>query len=300
MATFNDYDFIKSGIKAFEGKSLTAYQIPASNGELHWTIGYGNEYYNNNQRVQPGDRITDAQADELLDYQLINVYGASAANRTNAAGGDWDSLTPGQQFALTSLSYNYGQNAACYNRVLQAAAISDPTARAVAMHKEILALNTPTSDPRLVARRIQEAQAALDGTPPNGATKGGPSKAIAANSKGEGPGTGAGCAGAGVGVFGAIAAAGLFSGLGAAINTALTVASGVLSGTGITGLMGGALSQASSLLGGGLSQVLGQVAGPINQLSGGMFEKLSNIGNGILPSLTGVLPREITQRAIVS
>ncbi|NDB57130.1 hypothetical protein EB001_01580 [bacterium] len=295
MTQYNDYTFTKSGMQAVEGKKLAAYQIRASDGTLHWTIGYGNEYYPNNQRVQPGDTITEQQASDLLDYRLQNVDGPAMSTRVASYGGNFDNLTPGQQFALTSLSYNYGQNATCYNKVLQAAAISDPDERAVAMNKEILALNTTTSDPRLVSRRIQEAQAALDGTPPSGATKGGPSQQINSQQLQTTSGTGAGCASAGVGIFGAVAAAGLLGGIGAAINTALSVATSVLGGSGITGLMGSALSQAGGLLGGGLSQVLGQVAGPINQLSGGMFDKLSNIGGGILPSLTGVLPREITQ-----
>jgi GH24 family phage-related lysozyme (muramidase) len=294
-AQYNDYTFVKSGMKAVEGKQNEAYQIKASNGDLHWTIAYGNEFYPNNQRVQPGDKITDQQADDLLDFRLQNVDGPAMSNRVAGYGGNFDNLTPGQQFALTSLSYNYGQNATCYNKVLQAAAISDPNERAVAMNKEILALNTPTSDPRLVSRRIQEAQAALDGTPPSGATKGGPSQQINSKQLQTTSGTGAGCASAGVGIFGAIAAAGLFGGFGAAINTALSAATNALGLTAITGAMGSALSSATSALTGGLGQVLGQVTGPLNQLSGGMFDKLSNIGGGILPSLTGVLPKEITQ-----
>lgn len=33
-----------------------------------WTIGYGNTYYPNGTKVKQGDRITQAQADEMFEY----------------------------------------------------------------------------------------------------------------------------------------------------------------------------------------------------------------------------------------
>ena len=52
-------------IKKFEGCKLNAYPDPATGG-APWTIGYGNTYYTNGTKVKKGDKITQAQAEELL------------------------------------------------------------------------------------------------------------------------------------------------------------------------------------------------------------------------------------------
>jgi GH24 family phage-related lysozyme (muramidase) len=49
-------------IASFEGLSMSAYRCPAS----VWTIGYGHT-----QNVNPGDRVTPAEADALLDADLL-------------------------------------------------------------------------------------------------------------------------------------------------------------------------------------------------------------------------------------
>lgn len=285
-SSIKDINLVSSVVAGFEGKRNNSYWSPRTSGNGgDWTIGYGNTTYLDGTRVQPGQTISDAQATSLLNDSITNIYGPGIANRIGEPA--WSNLSAEQQAAYISLSYNYGPASGCLNDAVAAAQTGD----ANRMGDEIGSLSANAS------RRAQEAELARNGTLPRGATAGGPSAQLAQNAKGAGPGTGAGCAGAGVGIFGAIAAAGLLGGLGAAINTALSVATGALGATGITGLMGSALSQAGGVLGGGLSQVLGQTGGALNQLSGGMFEKLSNIGNGILPSLTGVLPREITQIA---
>lgn len=53
-------------IKNFEGCSLIAYQCPA--GEF--TIGYGSTYYLDNSKVQEGDKIDMALANQLLKHTV--------------------------------------------------------------------------------------------------------------------------------------------------------------------------------------------------------------------------------------
>jgi GH24 family phage-related lysozyme (muramidase) len=277
MSTLKDPSLTASFIAAHEGYAQKAYWDV--NG---WAVGYGNHYYADGTPVRAGDTIDQAGAQSLLQTSITDTYAAGIANRIGEPY--WSNMTAEQQAAYTSLAYNYGPGSTCLSDAVGAARTGDSTA----MSNEIGSLSANPG------RRADEA-ALANGTYDGKVTKGGPSAELAKNAKGAAPGTGAGCAGAGMGIFGAIAGAGFLNGLGAAINTALSVATGALGATGITGLMGGALSQAGGLLGGGLGQALGQATGPLNQLSGGMFDRLSNIGGGILPSLTGVLPKEITQ-----
>ena len=53
-------------IKQFEGCKLKAYQCSAG----HWTIGFGNTFYEDGKKVKQGDVITQQRADELFDYIL--------------------------------------------------------------------------------------------------------------------------------------------------------------------------------------------------------------------------------------
>jgi lysozyme len=50
-------------IKSFEGCKLTAYVCSAG----HNTIGYGNTFYENGDKVKPGDKITKERAESLFD-----------------------------------------------------------------------------------------------------------------------------------------------------------------------------------------------------------------------------------------
>lgn len=279
MSTLKDPSLTASFIAAHEGYAQKAYWDV--NG---WAIGYGNHYYADGSPVRAGDVIDQAGATSLLNSSIADTYAAGIANRIGEPY--WSNMTAEQQAAYTSLAYNYGPGSSCLNDSVAAARTGDGNA----MADEVGSLSANPG------RRADEA-ALIRGTYDGKVSRGGPSAQLSKNAKGAAPGTGAGCAGAGVGIFGAVAGAGFLNGLGAAINTALSVATAAISGTGITGLMSGALSQAGSILGGGLSQAIGQAAGPLTQLGGGTFDRLSNIGGGILPSLTGVLPREITQIA---
>ena len=51
-------------IKRFEGCRLKAYKCPAN----VWTIGFGNTFYENGEKVKEGDVITQQRADELAKF----------------------------------------------------------------------------------------------------------------------------------------------------------------------------------------------------------------------------------------
>lgn len=53
-------------LKKFEGCELKAYKC--SGGEI--TIGYGATYYQNYQKIQPNDTITQEEADKLLLFHI--------------------------------------------------------------------------------------------------------------------------------------------------------------------------------------------------------------------------------------
>lgn len=85
-------------IKRFEGKSLKAYQDAAG----LWTIGYGNRFYQNGERVKPNDVITEQKAEELL---IFTVERLSQQVLTHLPGLK-DDLN--KVAALTSFCYNLG------------------------------------------------------------------------------------------------------------------------------------------------------------------------------------------------
>lgn len=91
-------------IKEFEGCKLTAYPDPGTGGRP-WTIGWGSTTYLSGKSVQPGDTITQAQADELLTVRVRRDEKQLA--RTVPT---WGSLKAHQQAALLSFTYNVGPN----------------------------------------------------------------------------------------------------------------------------------------------------------------------------------------------
>jgi hypothetical protein len=279
---------IRTTLNTFEGGNATIGKTD-SDGSL---MGYNGMHYVYDLNTGVGRRVTSSdianfsQSDWQAqnDYQINNTYAPIVISHIGED--NWNNLNPDQQTALTSLAYNYGDKP-CLNDVWASVKTGDTNATA----DQIASLSSNPS------RRAQEAALYRDGTAPSATQKGGPSGQAAANSKGAAPGTGAGCASAGLGIFGAIAAAGLLGGLGAAVSTALGAASQALGITAITGAMSGALSAATGALSGGLAQITGGIGSAINTLSGGAFNSLSQIGSGILPSLTGVLPKELQQVA---
>lgn len=82
---------MKELINEFEGLRLEAYRCPAG----VWTIGWGHT-----RGVAPGQKITEAEAERLLDLDLKPVIDALPPG-----------LTAGQRAALGSLCFNIGVGA---------------------------------------------------------------------------------------------------------------------------------------------------------------------------------------------
>jgi len=87
-------------VKTFEGCKLTAYLCPAKIP----TIGFGATYYQDGTKVKLGDKITQAQADELLKHHLDTF-----AERI--IGYIKKPLNDNQFSAVLSFSYNLGTGA---------------------------------------------------------------------------------------------------------------------------------------------------------------------------------------------
>ena len=83
--------------KRFEGCRLKAYKCPAA----VWTIGFGNTFYENGEKVKEGDVITQQRADELAKF-IIDQFAVVIAPFIKQP------LTENQFSACVSLAYNIG------------------------------------------------------------------------------------------------------------------------------------------------------------------------------------------------
>ena len=95
-------------VKAFEGCKLQAYKCPAGK----WTIGYGNTTYLDGSSVKEGDRITQADADEMLRMKLDEF-------RSQVVRIVPGTLPAGAVDALTSFAYNVGVGALTKSTLLK-------------------------------------------------------------------------------------------------------------------------------------------------------------------------------------
>jgi lysozyme len=84
-------------IKKFEGCRLKAYRCPAN----VLTIGYGNTFYENGDKVKEGDVITQKRAEELAKF-IIDQFAVSITPFIKQP------LTENQFSACVSLAYNIG------------------------------------------------------------------------------------------------------------------------------------------------------------------------------------------------
>lgn len=87
-------------IKKFEGCRLTAYPDPGTGGDP-WTIGWGNTFYKDGTKVKKGDKITQAQADELLQV-TVDRFSEKVEGLLRLA------ISQNQFDALVDFSYNVG------------------------------------------------------------------------------------------------------------------------------------------------------------------------------------------------
>jgi lysozyme len=91
-------------IKAFEGYYAVWYRCPAGVR----TIGYG--HTGSSSGLQPAP-WSEEYASRVLQGELEVKYIPDTIAAVNAAGIDWDGLTPHQQAALVSFAYNLGAGA---------------------------------------------------------------------------------------------------------------------------------------------------------------------------------------------
>lgn len=85
-------------IKNEEGCRLTSYQDKAG----VWTIGWGSTMYESGKRVGKGEKISQAQADSLLKWEVGNKTAAIYGKLKNVA------LNQNQIDALISFAFNVG------------------------------------------------------------------------------------------------------------------------------------------------------------------------------------------------
>jgi GH24 family phage-related lysozyme (muramidase) len=91
-------------IKEFEGCHLDAYADPL-HGWTVPTIGYGTTRYANGLKVQRGDKITAAKANELLEQEVERIV-----NKLAHSVPAWREMSTEQQCALVSFAYNLGSS----------------------------------------------------------------------------------------------------------------------------------------------------------------------------------------------
>ena len=89
-------------IKEFEGCHLQAYPDPLSGG-LPITIGWGTTRRKDGSAFSFGDKITQAQADELLISQIEKEFLPKLSKIPY-----WSEMSDGKRAALLSFSYNLG------------------------------------------------------------------------------------------------------------------------------------------------------------------------------------------------
>ena len=84
-------------IKKWEGCKLESYKCSAG----HWTIGFGNTFYEDNTKVKQGDKITQKRAEALL-INLLPKF-ESIVNKKITI-----SLNQNQYDSLVSYTWNTG------------------------------------------------------------------------------------------------------------------------------------------------------------------------------------------------
>ena len=89
-------------IKEFEGCHLSAYPDPLT-GNLPITIGWGSTRKKDGSPFKMGDKITQAEADDLLISQCKNQFIPALTKIPH-----WNEMSDGKRGALLSFAYNLG------------------------------------------------------------------------------------------------------------------------------------------------------------------------------------------------
>ena len=93
-------------IKKWEGCKLESYKCSAG----HWTIGYGNTFYEDNTKVKQGDKITQKRAEALL-VNLLPKF-ESIVNKKITI-----SLNQNQYDSLVSYTWNTGGSSTLFSMI---------------------------------------------------------------------------------------------------------------------------------------------------------------------------------------
>ena len=93
-------------IKSFEGCKLTAYKCSAGVN----TIGFGNTYYTNGNKVKIGDKITQDEANKLF-LDLLPKYEKTVLDAIKVP------LTQNQFDALVSFCWNCGSSKTLFSMI---------------------------------------------------------------------------------------------------------------------------------------------------------------------------------------
>lgn len=147
-------------IKQFEGCHLEAYPDPLSGAEPY-TIGWGSTRRQDGTPFYLGERITQAEADDLLLWQIDRDFLPAIATIPN-----WHGFTDGQAGAMLSFAYNLGagfygaSGFQTITRVLQ-------NADWINLEYALTRYRNPGSNVEegLLRRRLSEARVFLDDTP---------------------------------------------------------------------------------------------------------------------------------------
>ena len=89
-------------IKQFEGCHLESYPDPLT-GNLPITIGWGSTRKRNGQPFKLGEKITQVEADDLLEYDIETIFLPSLRKIPY-----WNEMNDNQRGALLSFAYNLG------------------------------------------------------------------------------------------------------------------------------------------------------------------------------------------------
>jgi peptidoglycan hydrolase-like protein with peptidoglycan-binding domain/GH24 family phage-related lysozyme (muramidase) len=145
-------------IKQFEGCHLEAYPDPLSGGKPY-TIGWGSTRRKDGSPFSLGEKITQAEADDLLTWQVERQF-LPALERIPA----WSELNENQRGALLSFAYNLGakfygaSGFSTITRVLQ-------ERRWDQMESALLLYRNPGSNVEEGLRRRRQAEADLFNAP---------------------------------------------------------------------------------------------------------------------------------------
>ena len=101
-------------IKKWEGCKLESYKCSAG----HWTIGYGNTFYEDNTKVKQGDKITQKRAEVLL-VNLLPKF-ESIVNKKITI-----SLNQNQFDSLVSYTWNTGGSDTLFSMINKKASDKD-------------------------------------------------------------------------------------------------------------------------------------------------------------------------------